>query len=84
MKLIPLKYVDAANPPISVRTPPPKLINRDFLSALKEFNWSQIEIHDSIFLLLFYTFYVISKLFVKNYQMAWQNIGGFEAFGPPI
>ena len=32
----------------------------------------------------FCTFYDISKLFLKNYQMACQNIGGFEAFGPPI
>ena len=38
INLIPLKYVDAAKPPISVKTPPPKFINRDFLSALKEFN----------------------------------------------
>ena len=50
IKLIPLRYVDAQKPPMSVRTPPPRFIRSDFLSALNSLSLSHIRRHDSIFL----------------------------------
>ena len=51
IKSIPRLYVPAANPPISVIIPPPKLISRECLSAFLSVRACQIMEQFSIFLL---------------------------------